>query len=889
MACDEQAEAIFEIVEALANEGIVTNMDEVEKEFSISEDLKELGLTRAEIARAIVEVQAWRASQAVNRTISNLSEIKGEANIEEKLRAKIDALQSELGTVPVDSPVGPRKKKRINQTIEALRKELEEIERAKGLDKKYLKRLKDLNKSIEKLDKQIADLEEGRDVVREARTPKEEAEAIEKLKQTRKERTRERDLLEQINRNIKGETVEKPPEDEPAPLSPRIAELTKMRDETATRRRLLNQIKDLQKRLQTGEYQLPMRRKARDESAEVEALRAKKRLLQKQMATAVRSLERRPGTAQWWTENIMGAYKTSRASIDWSMILRQGYKYLLAHPMKSSWKLPGTAKATVSEEYFQDAFNQIIHSPEHYIMQKGGLELTDPDGMLGEREDMFAQTGWLENSFITNTLLVGKAIRASNRAYTHYLNQIRVQAYMDLVRGLSINGKLPPTEDLKAVGRFVNVITGRGDPGPDGRGLRQYGELLNNLMFSYRFTLSQFQFMEDGLRLGLAELGVSNAAMPTDFVTQARKEGQNLQGSKMARRAILKEYARIATGMQAMTVLGAMWNLSQVLWAPGFDDDDEKELKIIASGVFGPDGKRKPMKFKTDKEVMELAGVILKTPAFNPNRFPNENDKKYRIRRENEAARIAAHLAGKGPVYNDVTIDDVVSAVKEYSQGEKVKDYFPTHEDGYPLYLDPRSTEYQKWRVGDRRVDMMGGFQQAVTLVSRFLPHAWGGGKVTINRKGEVENTGQWSAHQGPRTAWQWFSNKLHPLISATGEYVWGEQDYTDRPTRKKDAEGLEAWEPNWEWVADEFIPFWNSLFVQDAREIVKHEGMTKDQWEYVGFLIGTAFIGSGSFVPNDDRSGEEGTYVIGDAIESAKKMVGPPEKEPPAGKPGRR
>ena len=875
MACDEQAEAIYEVIEALAAEGIVTNMDEVEKEFSANSELNDLNLTRADIARAIVEVEAWKASQTVRKAISNLAEIKGEARIEDKLRDKIAALQSELGTIPIDSPVGPQKRKRINSTIESLRKQLEQELQKRGLDKKYERRIKELNKSIANLDSQINDLELGIDITREKRTPKEEAEEIERLKKTRDERTRERNLLEQINRHYKGEAVEEKEEPEKAPVSQRISDLMEQRDEARRRRQLLDQIKKLKQQLQAGEFEIPMTKKAKEESEEVETLKNQRDLLKKQIASAARSLERKPGTARWWSENVMGAYKTSRASIDWSMVLRQGYKPLLGRPIR--WgisKFMTTAKATLSEEYFQDKFKQIINSPEYFIMVKGKLELTDPDGMMGNREDAFAQTGWLESSKLTNALLVGKGVRMSNRAYTHYLNEVRVQAYMDIVRSLTIDGNVPETKDLEAIGRFVNIITGRGDPGE----LMKYGEVLNNLMFSYRFSLSQFQFLEEGFRHLATGVTGEEFYMPTDVATLARRKGKRLLGSDPTRKKLMQEYARICTGMAAMSTLGWGWNMAQTLLIPPLGEGDEEEIRKAVGGIFPQDGKG-PRQFKTDKEIKELADAILKSNTFQPHRFNNENDKKYRIRREKAALKVAQFLAGKVPgqaetkgidpatgkrvaVGNNVTTDKVVAAIEEYIRSENTTDINPAHENGIPLYWDPRSSEFQKWRIGDRRVDLMGGYGQAIRLVSQFWPEKWGGGKITINKKGEIKRTGQWDLHTGPSTIGMFLTNKVHPLVSAGVEYTTGKQAFTDRPTRRVDAEGIRAWEPNWEWVADDFIPFWNSLFIQEARETIGFEGMEKGDWEAVGILIAASFLGGGSYRMGDDRSGEEGTYL---------------------------
>jgi hypothetical protein len=227
----------------------------------------------------------------------------------------------------------------------------------------------------------------------------------------------------------------------------------------------------------------------------------------------------------------------------------------------------------------------------------------------------------------------------------------------------------------------------------------------------------------------------------------------------------------------------------------------------------------------------------------------------------------------------------VVDAARGYANDETMKDSVPVHEGGLPLYYDPRSSEFQKWRVGDRRVDMMGGFAQGITLISKFLPFI--GGKVVGNRKGEKEVIDQWKVQTGGLSVLQFLANKVHPLITAGMEYGTGRTAFVKRETRRMDAEGLRKFEPNWEWVADDFIPFWNSLFIQEARELIEFEGITLNEWTAAGILMASAFLGSGSYRIGEDRSEEEGVYI------TQPKAKAPVEKkkkvEPAGGLPGRR
>ena len=754
MACDEFTESIYELVVELANADIIKNMDDAAKYF------EGMGIDRATLASAIVEVEAFNASKRAQRIITNIAEIKAEAGIESRLREKLSQLQNELGTIDPDTPVGAAKRKRINKTIEALRKELKQEkerirkERAEGRKEasavaRREKRIRDLGSSIENLEKEISRLEAGGTPL--APTPRpavDEGEEIEELKELLKVRRREKSLLEQIHRweSMDFDAIEDDASKEPqyeGPVNQRIRTLEKQRDEARTRAKLMREINDLQRQLQTGKFTMPMAKVTKQESREVQNLRAEKASLQRRIQSSMHMLNRIPpsiengtlGSWGWWGENVLGAWKTSRASIDWSMVLRQGFKYFQMHPIESFKKFPGTLKATFSEEFFRDSHKQLVNSSEYQWMEAAGLSITDPDGELTDREDAFAQTGWLESSKITNVLLVGKAIRASNRAYTHYLNEIRAKYFMDLARAVRPGNQRPSPEDLKTVARWVNIVTGRGEPGD----LARAGEALNYLFFSYRYTLSQFQFIEDMFRFAVESFTETSAG----FTSLATGEKGRISGSKAARRVIAKEYGRLALANLAMSSLGLMFNYSQFILLGENDDED----------------------------------------------------------------------------------DPVV----------------PVNESGIPLFLDPRSSEFQKWRVGSRRIDMNGGLSQALNITAKLVS----GTNIIMERDAEdrykVKYEDMWTHRNTIMGIGTFISNKMHPALTFTWDYGAGTTRYDKVQTR-------DGWAPKPEWIASELIPFWNSLYVQEAKDIVVREGVSKQEWMAAGILLGIGFLGAGTY-----------------------------------------
>lgn len=137
------------------------------------------------------------------------------------------------------------------------------------------------------------------------------------------------------------------------------------------------------------------------------------------------------------------------------------------------FKAWGTAaKSFGSEEAFQSIMNRINHKPLFQkrlikgrigpsVAEEMGLDMTDLKGINGREEA-------LRSSLAEKIPLYGRYIRASNRAYTGFLNDLRANTLEDLFDSAKAIGRDPLTQDKvlgQGIAEFINTATGRGKLG----------------------------------------------------------------------------------------------------------------------------------------------------------------------------------------------------------------------------------------------------------------------------------------------------------------------------------------------------------------------------------------------------------------------------------------
>lgn len=148
--------------------------------------------------------------------------------------------------------------------------------------------------------------------------------------------------------------------------------------------------------------------------------------------------------------NIAGIPRSLMASLDLSAPLNQGFGMISRKEFYNSFG--SMLKYAASKNQFANLQADIITRPTYNMAKKAGLRLTDLGTNLEKREEQF----------MTNLLDKVPGISASQRAYTGFLNKLRMDVFDNLVKraesaGEDIGIGSPVLEDLAKV---VNNFTG---------------------------------------------------------------------------------------------------------------------------------------------------------------------------------------------------------------------------------------------------------------------------------------------------------------------------------------------------------------------------------------------------------------------------------------------
>lgn len=185
--------------------------------------------------------------------------------------------------------------------------------------------------------------------------------------------------------------------------------------------------------------------------------------------------------------------------------------------------------------------------------KKMKLALTDLDSGLNNREES------LRGNLAEKIPIYGKYVRASNRAYTAYLNSIRLGTLNDLVEGAIAEGNNPLNNDVlgKQMVDFVNNATGRGSLGL----LEGHTRLLSNTLFSPRGIAARVQMFN-----------------PMNYIAT----------EPMIRKQYMKAAARQATAWWAMASLASLNDNVEVSRDP--NSADFGKIKIGNTRIDPPGG-----------------------------------------------------------------------------------------------------------------------------------------------------------------------------------------------------------------------------------------------------------------------------------------------------------
>lgn len=216
--------------------------------------------------------------------------------------------------------------------------------------------------------------------------------------------------------------------------------------------------------------------------------------------------------------NIAGVPRTAMTSFDLSAPLNQGWGMVSRRRFYTS--LATMFKSAGSKNAFRDLQAEIITHPKYDLAKKAGLRLTDLGSKLEFREEAFMST------------LLDKVpgISHSQRAYTAFLNKLRMDSFSDLVKKAEVAGEnvtsgAKATEDLAKV---VNNFTGGARVGK----VEGAVPLLNAVFFSPRKITSTLQMFNP-----------SNYINPKISKTARLEATRNLIGSLALSAGVISLYS----------------------------------------------------------------------------------------------------------------------------------------------------------------------------------------------------------------------------------------------------------------------------------------------------------------------------------------------------------
>ena len=319
------------------------------------------------------------------------------------------------------------------------------------------------------------------------------------------------------------------------------------------KKRIQTRMDKLKKRMAAGDFSKPVKREKATDQGLLDLLAEEEKLKDKWGEMLLNhKLSQRSKAKRYW-DNIFDTLSFGRflkASTDLSAIANQGNFALFSHPVLSMRQLGGMWQAMKSDKNQKLLEAKIRELPEYKSgeMKRAGLYLAmdaGPNDPLQKQEEAMANR-WVNK---IPKRYGGGVLRATSRAYTTYLDLIRVATYLSLKNNLVEGGwfmqpQEPTTERLKSITSLINNGTGRGSLGSGkfGAGMAQAAPFLNTFMFAPRF-------------------GVSRFAMALGFPLWTASKG--------TKRLIAIEYAKYLAGLSTAMLLYSM-----------FQDEDDKEMEF---------------------------------------------------------------------------------------------------------------------------------------------------------------------------------------------------------------------------------------------------------------------------------------------------------------------
>ncbi len=208
----------------------------------------------------------------------------------------------------------------------------------------------------------------------------------------------------------------------------------------------------------------------------------------------------KPRTWRTIALDVAGTPRTIMTSLDLSFPFRQGWGSM---GTKEFWQAFGEQfKYAWSEKNLRNLMAEIKGSPRLQMARKSGLRLTDLGSRLELREE------GIQSTFADRIPIVGRYIRASQRAYTGMANYIRWNRFNNMVDAAIMQGRsVQGAEGLKLtrdIANVINIFTGSGNLGRADK-FGNIGPAFNQLLFSARKLSADINMLDPRIYGGVGK------------------------------------------------------------------------------------------------------------------------------------------------------------------------------------------------------------------------------------------------------------------------------------------------------------------------------------------------------------------------------------------------
>lgn len=181
---------------------------------------------------------------------------------------------------------------------------------------------------------------------------------------------------------------------------------------------------------------------------------------------------------------VLNLPRAIMATMDLSAPLRQGV-FFIGRPKQWVPAFKDMFKYAFSEKAYQGLMDDIVKRPTYQLMRQSKLAITDINSFdLQSREEQFM------SNLVEKIPGFGRIARASNRAYSGFLNKLRADVFDDLVTKAKQLG-VGDDVTVDSIARFINSATGRGSIGV----LNKATPVLNGIFFSPRLMMSRINLL----------------------------------------------------------------------------------------------------------------------------------------------------------------------------------------------------------------------------------------------------------------------------------------------------------------------------------------------------------------------------------------------------------